>query len=274
MARLGVSLKECSAPVDTETIDVLVVVDSSNPSQLGGLAALANKEGPPVILIDHHQPGLIASIAKLQLVDSSAASTTELVSSILAELALCVEPREASLALAGIVYDSRRFRIIGSHTFRASLYLQSCGASLVEVESKGDTDFSERFARIKAASRLRPARICSDIILAVTRVGSFESSVARALLELGADVAVVVGGGGEPRVSIRTSKRALENGIRADEIAVYIAGKYGGEGGGHKQAAMVHLNAGPDPSILVEELSRSLPGKLARLCVEWRGSHG
>ncbi len=252
----------------------MIVVDSSNPSQLGGLATLASREGPPVILIDHHQPGLIASIAKLRLVDSSAASTTEIVSSILAELSLCIRPREASLALAGIIYDSRRFRIIGSHTFRASLYLQSCGASLVDVDSKGDSDFSERFARIKAASRLRPARICGDIILAVTRVGSFESSVARALLELGADIAVVVGGSEGIRVSIRTSKRALENGIRADEIAVYIAGRYGGEGGGHKQAAMVHLNPDPDPAILVEELSKSLPGKLARLCVEWRGSHG
>ncbi len=247
--------------------DTIIIVDTSNPAQLGSLQDF-NRMGARIILIDHHQPRKLAEIANATVLDDTAASTTELISVILDQLSVRVSREIASMGIMGILYDTGWLRRIGSYTLPALEYLVGQGGSPIQVKMV-EPDFSERYARVKAAARLHPTRICRDLIIAITHVGSFESSVARSLIELGADIVVVVGGGlGKARVSVRVSHRALKMGVEARKLAVFIGEKYGGEGGGHPQAAMAHIPWTRDFSELAEELSKSIPGKASRICLE------
>jgi len=260
----------------------LVVVDSSNSSQLGGLGGLAG--GVPTYLVDHHSPGDLAEVSRKAVIEPWASSTTQLLVAGLDGLGVKPEPVEATIGLAGIVYDTRRFSIADPCAFKASARLIEWGGDYqlalrilqARREPGEGMEYAERIARIKAAQRMVASRICGDIIIAVTRVSAFEASAARALLELGADIAVVVGGkGGELRATLRLSKRALDAGLRADELASYIASKLGGKGGGHAAAGMAHIPAPPGGAEeAVESIARSLPGKAARICLERRGSGG
>ena len=265
-------------PGSTPLVEAVVVVDASNSTQLGDLAGLARAK--PLYLVDHHSPGDLASHAEASVVDQASPSATQLVALALEYMGVCPEAREATVGLAGIVYDTRRYSIADAGSFRASAYLISCGGdyekALKALQAGRDQgsglDYAERVARLKAAQRMVTSRICEELIVAVTRVGAYESSAARALVDLGADVAAVIGGkGAELRVTLRLSRRALDAGLRADELASYIAGKYGGRGGGHAAAGMAHVPAprgGPEE--LAEAIAKSLPGKAARICVERR----
>jgi len=281
LAATGVTLKECHG---LDYSRAIIVVDSSNSTQLGEASTLVGREGVSLYLIDHHSPGDLAGIAKYSVLDPSASSTTQIIALALDVLGVRLTPEEATLALSGIVYDTRRFLIGDQYAFKAASLLVSWGGDYDRVmeilqskrEGGEQLDYSERIARLKAAQRIVIGRACNDIIIVVTRVSAFESSAARGLIDLGADIAVVVGGkGGELRVSLRLSRRALKAGLRGSELASYIAEKFGGKGGGHEAAAMAHIRA-PNGGVdeLVSILARSLPGKVARICVERRSKSG
>jgi nanoRNase/pAp phosphatase (c-di-AMP/oligoRNAs hydrolase) len=277
VGELGVELPACGEASDAGAI---LVVDSSNSTQLGDLREFLGKA--PLYLIDHHSPGDLAGIARKAVIEPWASSTTQLLVAGLDALEIKLEPLEATIGLAGIIYDTRRFSIADPCAFRASARLIEWGGDYqlavrilqARREPGEGMEYAERIARIKAAQRMIVSRICNDIIIAVTRVSAFEASAARALLDLGADVAVVVGGkGGELRATLRLSRRALDAGLRADELASYIASKLGGKGGGHAAAGMAHIPEPPQGvEKVVEAIAKSLPGKAARICLERRGS--
>jgi len=267
--RLSLNLRLCSVDVEPEGC---VVVDSSNPVQLGlfGERCLASRARA---LIDHHEPGLLSESFDLKLVDPKASSTTELLVLMADLMGLRLDSRDATLAAAGIVYDSRRFTNIGPYTFKAMSLLLEWGCDYSEalksmsVERGEVEDLSRRVAVLKALSRMKLERACNDLLVVVTHIGSYESEVARTLVNLGVDVGVVVADRGEKaRVSIRLSERALEKGLKASIIASYIASKYRGEGGGHDRAAMAHISLEEDVERVVDGIARSLPGKIGRMC--------
>lgn len=278
---LGLSLPLCSG---AEEAELVVVVDASNKPQLGAEAGRLG--GSKVVVVDHHEPGDIMSEADESYVVVGAASSTQLALDVARAAGTPLPFEVLSLALAGILYDTRRFSNADPPALRWASILLELGAeyarmveALQSSRQEGLPDFSERWAKLRAAQRLRIAKFCGEYIAAVTHIGSFESSVARALIELGADVAAVATQRkDEVRVSVRVSRRALEAGVKASELASYIASKFGGRGGGHEAAGMAHIplrEAGQlDVEELVEEIARSLPGKAARLCVESRGARG
>ncbi len=266
---LGLKLPGC-----TEHPELVLVVDTANPAQLGSLQDMLSNQ---LILIDHHTPGLLAEKATCRIVEP-AASTTEIVASLLEEAGCSLDCGQATLGLAGIIYDTKRFLLATPRTFRATYWLASQGGNyhraLSLLSNQGPAPMPERMARLKAVSRLRLGRACKDILVAVTHIGSYESSVARSLVELGADVAVVLTERRDGyRASIRTSRLAEEHGVRADAVARYMAEKYGGQGGGHPGAAMAQLPfIAPSVEEATDMVARSLPGKVARMCT--RGAEG
>jgi len=255
---------------DKPSPGTLIIVDSSNTTQLGSYAGLL--ETGRIVLVDHHQPGTLVEMADLAIVDPGAASASEITLLLAYVLGVPVTGRAATVALGGIIYDSRRYATMTLTTMLASTIALSRGAKppepLLKSHHQGPAEFSERYARVKAASRARVGRACKEIIVVVTHVGSFESSAARGLLDLGADVAVVVSDRGrEFRASVRVSKRAQAKGIKANTIAEYLAAKYGGQGGGHPAAALAHLEPfAPTVEEAVDDIARRLPGKVSRLC--------
>ncbi len=259
----------------------LVIVDSSNSTQIG-VKEEAVKMAEAVVLIDHHEPGDLVEYATAALHVPGTPSSTQLALKVLQAVGGRLNPAEATLALAGIVYDTKRFLRADRDSFAAASILIGWGGDyrkVVNVLGRGkraeDMDFSERLARLKAAQRVVVGRFCKEYIVAVTHVGSFESSAARALIDLGADVAVVVAPRvEEARVSVRVSRRAVEVGVTAAALASYIAEKLGGRGGGHSEAGMAHIPRNASVDEIVGELAKSIPGKAGRLCVEHAKSPG
>ena len=112
-------------------------------------------------------------------------------------------------------------------------------------------------ARLKGARRLRIYRVGSWLG-ATTMVGSFQAHVARSLLGLGADFAIVGGeSDDEIRVSMRGTQRFMD-GSKVQlgrDVAEYVGVKLGGHGGGHSTAASFSCR-GDEESAVSAALSR------------------
>jgi nanoRNase/pAp phosphatase (c-di-AMP/oligoRNAs hydrolase) len=103
-------------------------------------------------------------------------------------------------------------------------------------------DFSERVARLKACRRAKIFKI-GEWILAFSHVSAFQASAARAIVDLGAHVAVVAGQKNENmEISLRCTREFHETtGIHLGRDIAKPLGEYlRGMGGGHSTAAGVN----------------------------------
>ena len=148
---------------------------------------------------------------------------------------------EAMMLLMGIIYDTRRFLIANKDTMLTVNELLAIpgvdyrrAIELLRVEM----DLSEKIARLKATQRLRFKRI-NEYIIAYTHVSAFEGSVARSLLDLGADIAIVGSSNDETRIIVRGRASTLKKlGIDLGKDVMPLVGAYlKGSGGGHEAAA-------------------------------------
>ncbi len=237
---LGVEPSEAEDEPPEESA-MAVVADTASPEQLGSLADFALKV--ILVVVDHHDSNRLVEYATLKLYDPSARATSEIVF-MLAEKVLGVElSREVrTLLLAGIVYDTRHFVMSTPRVLRVAADLMDLGAELdkaLKALQSPSMEISERIARLKAAQRAHVFR-ASDYLIAVTHVGAFESSAARSLLDLGADLAIVVSEhGSEVRIIGRARKGIVEAlGVNLGRDIMEPLGKLlHGSGGGHAQAA-------------------------------------
>ncbi len=215
-----------------------IVVDTSSSEQLGLIRGYVSRS--KYILVDHHRAGDLGENALLSIVDPYCTSTSELVYMLLSDLYRPCS-LEATLLLTGILYDTRRFLITSSNTLRVASELIDAGGDyrrairLLQVE----IGVSEKIARLKAMQRMNFIRV-GDIIIAYSYVGAFESSVARALLDLGADIAIVGSSDKEVvRIVVRGKPEVLKRlGLSLGRDVMVKVGEYlGGGGGGHDAAA-------------------------------------
>lgn len=217
--------------------DLAIVVDTSSIEQLGLFKNIVLTKN--VVVIDHHIGGDLVNYSSLSIIDPKARSTSELVYLLLKDF-YPFSSTEAMLLLAGIIYDTRRFFLASPQTFEVVGELVSIKGvdyrSVIDV-LQTEMDISERIARIKAARRLSFKRI-NDYIIVSTHVSAFEGSVARALLDLGADVAIVGSSDDETRIVVRAKQRIVrELGISIGRDIMPLVGEFlGGGGGGHDTA--------------------------------------
>lgn len=227
----------------------VVVVDAASAKQLGEFAGLIADGG--YLLVDHHSTNSLVGGALSALYDPGEPSASELVYL----LAVCgfgasLEKWEATLLLTGIIYDTRHLVLAKPRTLRVAADIVDGGVSLQEVvkllQSEGPS-ISERIARLKAAKRMHVYRI-DNTLVAVTRVGAFEGSAARAMLDLGADVAIAVSQqGAESRVIGRARSEALGKlGIDLGKFMEMVSAR---SGGGHAQAAGAVVRGSPEEVI-------------------------
>ena len=246
MARLGVQLPECPS-IDA---DVLAVVDASNAVQLGQLASRLQGVAS-VVLIDHHSEGTLGSAAALKYVKPEAPSCAELVVDLAISAGVNLGRQQATLAIAAILDETSMLMRATPTTLRSVASLAELGGdyelaySVVQRRAQEDP-LDVRMARLKGASRAEVAKTCDDVVIAVSEVGSYEAEVAKSLISLGADVALVVK---DNRISVRLSKRAMDRGLDASGLASYLAGRLGGEGGGHKGAAALTITGKADVQV-------------------------
>lgn len=256
LSRLSLNVPFTLEPPNT--INAAVVIDTPSSTQLSSFAELVVSLGSRVLVIDHHASGGdLVSKACYRVWRPEVACTVILVE-LLTQAKIKIDGALATLGIAGIIYDTARFQRATPQSLRAVARLMEMGGAYdIALSSLQEpASVSERIARLKAASRVSIVQV-GNIIVAGTYVASHEAAAARALLGLGADVAVVVGGKrGELRVSMRASRDfvTLTGLSLGRDIVPLLTDILGGEGGGHDTSA--GFNAEGDPQRALSSILR------------------
>ncbi|OYT32269.1 MAG: hypothetical protein B6U94_00320 [Thermofilum sp. ex4484_79] len=217
-----------------------VIVDTSNSILLESMRDRVTHYLDKTLVIDHHSSKGDLSKAKYKILKNETA-TTVIITNILKSFGIKLPSNLSTLALTGIIYDTQRFRFLSINTLKALTYLLENGGEYekaLRIMYEYEIDVSEKIARIKGVKRADIIRI-GKYLIAITHVSSYEANVANALIMLGTDLSIVVGGKkGEIRVSARATKAFVEEtGIKIGSLLMKKLEKYlRGEGGGHETA--------------------------------------
>jgi phosphoesterase RecJ-like protein len=220
--------------------DLYVAVDVGDTELLKSWLTKMRTSQAVKVLIDHH-PLRGGEAYDHILVDEQATSAAEIVFRLFGELGVRIDGKTAQALLEGILFDSQHLTIAGESALKAVVALLSCGADLDDARRalRSQPDYGEVVAKLKGSQRLKIFKLGAWVGV-TTEVGSFQAQVARSMIFLGADIAVVGGESeGEARVSLRSSQRFFDGTkIRLGvEVAESTAFKLGGHGGGHSTAA-------------------------------------
>jgi len=222
--------------------DMVIIVDTGHSKLLSDWVDPIRSVECSKVLIDHHPHSeSVKQLVDHLLVDETVTSTSEIVVSIFEAKHLKIPQKVAEVLLLGLMTDTAGLSIAECGTIENAAKLCKCGATLSKARQmlRVKRDISEKIARLKAGQRLKIYRL-EDWILAITYVGSYQASAARALIDLGADVALALGEvDDEVRGSLRATQEFCEkSGIH---LGIDVAEKVGealkGAGGGHSGAA-------------------------------------
>jgi nanoRNase/pAp phosphatase (c-di-AMP/oligoRNAs hydrolase) len=229
--------------------DLLIAVDVGDPELLDDWKQKMKEATGFKLLVDHH-PKQIPSIYDKEVLDTAACSTSEIVYGLYRDSGVRPDNDAAQALLVGILFDSQHLRIAGEKTLRTVVDLLDCGADLASAKGmlSERPNYGEIVANFKGRQRSKVYRIDTWLI-ATSHIGSFHAGVARSLIGLGADVALVVGEvDNETILSLRASSRFFEK-THLDlgvDIAQTLAQEFGGHGGGHPTAATFSTSASED----------------------------
>jgi nanoRNase/pAp phosphatase (c-di-AMP/oligoRNAs hydrolase) len=223
-----------------EDYDLMLAVDVGDAELLQDWRGKMLASRGMRVLVDHH-PFREAPEYDKMVVDEEATSAGEVVFGLFEALGVEADAVTAQALLEAIMFDSSHLAIAGSKALRAVVRLLDMGADLAESRKdlRSEPDYGEVLAKLKGAQRLRIYKV-GEWVVATSMVGSFQAHVARSLVYLGADVAIVGGETeGESRVSVRSTQRFKDaTGMRLGaQVAEEMAGRLGGHGGGHATAA-------------------------------------
>jgi phosphoesterase RecJ-like protein len=248
-----------------ERAHAIVLLDTNTVQQLDGLAEKVENSNVPIIVIDHHTSHPETKrLAKVSITDEAASSTCEIVYDFYMQKGLKPGESEAKALFLGIAFDTRHFVLATSSTLKHIVGLIDAGVNVQETLSllSLPMDLSERVARLKASRRTKLFR-AGEWIIALSHVGAYQASAARALVELGAHVAAVAGEkNGSLEISLRSSLEFYrETGVHLGKDVAKQLGEYlHGMGGGHATAA--GINGQGDVEIGLKRCLRLLKEKL------------
>jgi nanoRNase/pAp phosphatase (c-di-AMP/oligoRNAs hydrolase) len=236
---------EVKAHSNVEKADAIVLLDTNTIQQLNDLGEKVKTLKAPLIVIDHHAAHPeTEQIAKICITNEEASSTCEIVYNFFKELNLKLGENEAKALFLGIAFDTRHFVLANSSTLKSIAELIDAGVNAQETLSllSLPMDFSERVARLKACRRAKLFKV-GEWIIAFSHVSAYQASAARAIIDLGAHVAVVAGQKNERlEISLRCVREFHEKtSIHLGRDIAKLLGEYlHGMGGGHATAAGVN----------------------------------
>lgn len=249
---------ELSEPEDFESFDLIIVVDTGSPKLLGDYYYLVKNSSSKKVLIDHH-PLTEESIHFYThyYVDTEYSSTCEMVLSILLNLGFNFDPITSNLLLLGILFDTKHLMLANERTIKNVCFLIDKGARLnwgqdFLLQKK---DRSEIIAKLKSFTRLNIYEF--DIfIVGIVKIGSFQASVAKFLVDIGCDLILAYSFDGIIKGSLRCSDILCKNNaVSLNVLAESLAKKFNGIGGGHKCASSFSLNCDNEQLFLSTFLS-------------------
>jgi phosphoesterase RecJ-like protein len=243
-----------SSAEELATHSIIVLLDLNNLEQIGDLAPHLPRKDVTIFCVDHHAPHKnLPQLADYLLFDDQIRSTAELILRLW-EVSTHEMPADAATQLAcGLVYDSRHFHIALQSTFENFVTLLRFGADYDQVLKLLSTplDKSERIARLKAAQRI-VVYDEFDLLITATNIRSYEASACRALIGLGADIAIACAAKkNEVRLSARSTLAVnRERGLDlARDVMEPLGEMIGGAGGGHPTAAGANGVASSDHAL-------------------------
>jgi nanoRNase/pAp phosphatase (c-di-AMP/oligoRNAs hydrolase) len=218
--------------------DLFILVDLSSLEQIPSVKE-AVEGGIPFAILDHHVPDPTTKGRASFSIIQERSSTCEVVFETIGRSKLSKAALNA--LMAGLIYDSRRFLNYPNQSICSAYRMIQLGADPSRAIKllASEEGPSERMAKLKGAARLCAYR-GGRYNIALTQVGSFEASVARALTNLGADLALVASeNGNEVRISARSTDAFFKSsGLNlARDVMQPLAAKFSGQGGGHPTAA-------------------------------------
>lgn len=228
-----------------EKANLIVLLDTNTVQQLDKLSERIQNSKVPVVVIDHHAAHPETQhIAKVCITNEESSSTCEIVYDFYKQANAKLGQNEAKALFLGIAFDTRHFILASSTTLKNIAQLIDAGVNAQQTLSMLSLpmDFSERVARLKACRRAKLFRI-GDWIIALSHVSAYQASAARALIDLGAHIAVVAG---EKNENLEVSMRAhqefnRQTGVHLGRDIAKPLGEYlNGMGGGHATAAGVN----------------------------------
>jgi nanoRNase/pAp phosphatase (c-di-AMP/oligoRNAs hydrolase) len=207
-------------------------VDTGTPAMLGKLANIKS-----IIVIDHHAARKWRN-AKLYYCDETKSSCSEIVYEILKYRKIKIDKDTAFALLSGIIADTGRFRRGSSETFRnVAELLQSAKLKLEDIVAltEEERDISRKIALLKAMQRVKYT-IVNNKIIACTTIGAFEGTVAKALVYLNCDLAIV--GRQKKKNDFNIIVKAKENlDIHLGKFVQEISKELNAQGSGHRSVA-------------------------------------
>jgi len=248
-----------------EDADAIVLLDTNTVQQLGEWSQRVKASKAALVVVDHHASHPETErLATLIVSDEKASSTCEIVYRLYKEAEVDLAQMEAKALFLGIAFDTRHFVLANSATFKAVADLIDAGVRAEETLSLLSLPMepSERIARLKASKRIKLLKV-NDWLIAFSHVSAYQASAARALISLGAHVAVVAGQKGEKiQISMRANQDFHEKtGVHLGrDIAKPLGEFLKGMGGGHSVSAGV--NGVGDVEASLERCVRLLKDKL------------
>jgi phosphoesterase RecJ-like protein len=222
--------------------DAVILLDTNTIQQLGEWAEIVKASESPIIVVDHHASHPeTEQLATLLVSDENASSTCEIVYKFFMDMNVRITESEAKALFLGIAFDTRHFILANSTTLKIVADLIDAGVNAQEVLNllSLPMEESERIARLKASRRVRLLKI-GVWIVAFSNVSAYQASAARALISLGAHVAIVAGQkNGKLRVSMRASQEFYKvTRVHLGRDLAKPLGEYlRGMGGGHSVSA-------------------------------------
>jgi nanoRNase/pAp phosphatase (c-di-AMP/oligoRNAs hydrolase) len=225
--------------------NAIVLLDTNTIQQLDSLAEKVKASKVPIIVVDHHAAHPeTQQAAKICITSEEASSTCEIVYNFYKQMGVKPGQNEAKALFLGIAFDTRHFILANSSTLKNIAELIDAGVNAQETLPllALPMDFSERVARLKACRRAKLLKV-GDWIVALSHVSAYQASAARAIIDLGAHVAVVAGQKNESiEISLRTNREFYtKTGLHlGKDIAKPLGEFLHGMGGGHATAAGVN----------------------------------
>jgi nanoRNase/pAp phosphatase (c-di-AMP/oligoRNAs hydrolase) len=192
------------------------------------------------IIIDHHRCSEHLKDA-LYYCDESKSSCAEIVFELLELINFNITPKIATALLVAIVADTGHFKYANSQSFiNFAKLLEISKLNTTDIldilDNSGTYDRSQRIAHLKGAQRLRFTQ-SHGYLIAVSQLSSFEASMCKHLLILGADVAFVGAQRDlEVRISGRSTTELVTKGLHLGEFFQDLGTEVSCDGGGHPGA--------------------------------------
>ena len=225
--------------VDEADFDTIVVVDTARPEQLGSSYNELLEKADKLVVIDHH--GRCRDWpTNLYYCDESKRSCAEIVYQILKKKNCRINRKIGLALLVGISADTSNLRHANIDSVNA--YTEIMKKSKIKTEQiysifSNEIDVSQRIAQLKGAQRLKIDKI-KDYVIAGTRASSFESSLCKTLIFLGADIAFAGSQrGDEYRISARARPDVVKKGFHLAHLLNAVSEETEGASGGHDGAA-------------------------------------